>query len=285
MSIYGAMHVGVSGLRAQGIAVSKISDNVANAGTTGYKRNFVEMVTRTSSSGGEQSAEGVMAVSTKEMDKQGGYQVTARETDLAVAGDGYFIVAKRPNETVQTNFFLTRAGSFRPDKDGYLVNAAGYYLHGYPTDQFGDPGTVNRNTFTDLVAIDVQQVQMQSSATTYLEMKGNMPSQETGLAVPGNPFVSFGEYYTALGEKETLLFTWQPTTTDSEWDVTLTDDAGTPFGTMTVTFNDSGPNAGTPLSYTAITNTAAAPASFAFNAATGVATITVDNGTDRKSVV
>ncbi len=278
MSISTALQVGVSGLNAQGFKVAKISDNIANSSTVGYKRTFVDMVTRTSAPGGPRAPEGVSTYATKEMLKQGGYEPTNSASDLAISGEGFFLVAKNPNETNEANFFLTRAGNFRPDEDGYLRNAAGFYLQGYPTDANGDAGNVDRATFDDLGPIRVETIQLQADATTTMSMTGNLPSEDTGLAVPGNPYINYAEFYTPLGDKTKLEFSWQPTVNSDEWVLSVSDETGATYGDVTVTFNNSGPNAGTPLSYTAITSTAVAPATFAVNAATGVITLDIDNG-------
>ncbi|MBO9428640.1 flagellar hook protein FlgE [Sulfitobacter sp. R18_1] len=284
MSIYNAMQSGIRGLGAQATKVSKISDNIANANTVGYKRTFVDLVTTTSSSTGATSfPAGVKAVISNDIGKQGAFSSTSSETDLSIAGSGFFVVAKQPNEPVESNYMLTRAGSFKPDEDGYLRNSAGFYLHGFRHQEDGTLGMVDRSSFSDLQAINIKDVSMQSSATTEVSVSGNLPAQETGLVTPGSPFISSTEYYSPLGEKQKLSFEWQPTATDSEWDLTLSDGNGTDYGRVTVTFNDSGPNAGSPAAWSNVTNLAAAPSNFAFNPATGQATLTIDNGTTPQS--
>jgi flagellar hook protein FlgE len=136
MSIYNSMQSGISGLTAQSQRVSKIADNVANVNTVGYKRNFVDLVTSTSTEQGAKTyPAGVLAIHGKEVDRTGTFSQTNSGTDLAIAGDGFFVVSRSPFETNSTNFLLTRAGSFKPDENGYLVNSAGYYLQGYTADQ------------------------------------------------------------------------------------------------------------------------------------------------------
>lgn len=280
MSLYNAMQSGIRGLGAQATKVGKISDNIANANTVGYKRTFVDLVTTTSSSAGSTSyPAGVKAVINNEIGKDGAYSSTSSTTDLSIAGGGFFIVAKQPNEPVEANYMLTRAGSFRPDEDGFLRNSAGLYLHGFQHQENGTIGSVDRSSFGDLSAVNVKDVSMQSSPTTEISVSGNLPAQEAGLATPGAPFVSSTEFYTPLGEKQKLSFEWQPTANDSEWTLNLSDGVGTDYGEVTVTFNNSGPNAGSPATWGAVTNLATAPSNFAFDPVTGQATLTVDNGT------
>lgn len=274
------MQSGIRGLQAQAIKVSKISDNIANANTVGFKRSFVDLVTVTSASNGAASfPAGVKAEVNNAITKQGAFSSTSSETDLSVAGAGFFVVAKQPNEPIEANYMLTRAGSFTPDADGFLRNSAGMYLHGFQHRDDGTLGMVDRSSFADLKAVNVKDVNMQSSSTTEMSITGNLPAQEAGNAVPGAAFISSTEYYTPLGEKDKLSFSWQPTTNNSEWELTLSDGAGTDYGEVTVEFNNSGPNAGSPSVWSGATNLAAAPSNFTFDPATGQATLTIDNGT------
>ncbi|MGB2200719.1 MAG: flagellar hook-basal body complex protein, partial [Pseudooceanicola atlanticus] len=115
--------------------------------------------------------------------------------------------------------------------------------------------------------------------TTLMTLQGNLPSQESGLATPGDPYVTSIEYFTALGAAERIEFEWQPSSNNNEWTLSISDTAGNSYGTLDATFNDSGALAGSPLGYANATSTATAPAAFAFDPATGIATLTIDNGT------
>ena len=136
MSISSALQTGVSGLKANSNAVGGISENIANANTVGYQRSFAHMIT-TTASGGNNSNNGVLSVvaeQANEISKAGGLLSTQSETDLAIAGNGFFIVSENAGETTHEKYLLTPAGSFLPAETGYLVNAAGYYLAGFPAD-------------------------------------------------------------------------------------------------------------------------------------------------------
>lgn len=280
MSIANAFQTGITGLAAQSKKVSTISDNIANANTNGFKRGFADLVTRTAgSSGNVVMPQGVRTEFGSEISKQGAFSQTASGTDLAVAGDGFFIVSKVPNDPVEANYMLTRAGSFKPDENGFLRNSAGLYLHGFTANPDGTFPPSDRASFVDMAAVNVRDVEMVAAATSRMDVEGNLPAQASGLATPGAPFISTSDYYTPLGERQRLTFNWQPTTNPSEWDLRIDDDNGAALGQVTVTFNDSGPNAGSPNNWAGVTNMAAAPSNFAFNPATGEATLTLDNGT------
>lgn len=279
MSIGQAMQTGIRGLFANASSTSKMADNIANSNTVGYKRSFASMVTRTSgASAGVSNPAGVSAEIRNEVTKQGPVSSTSNQTDLAISGDGFFIVGREPNAPDESSYRLTRAGSFRPDENGFLKNAAGMYLHGYKYNEDGTMPLLDRTSYDDMSAVNIQNVEMQANGTTEMSIKGNLPSQSTGMATPGAPFQSSAEYFNSLGAKEKVVFDWQPTATDSQWDVTLSDDQGNAYGSVTVDFHDSGPNAGAPETYSGVTNSATPPNNFAFDTTTGTATLTVDNG-------
>lgn len=278
MTISSAFQTGVSGLQANSKAVGAISENIANANTVGYRRGFSMMVTTTASALGRTGVLSVVAEDQVEMNTPGGLISTGAPLDMAVSGNGFFSVTVNPNETQATNYLLTRAGSFRADAQGNLVNAAGYYLAGYKYNPDGSFPTVDRSTFAQMETVNLANISLSAEATTEVSVIGNLPAQETGLATPGAPFTSSTEYFTPLGAAQRVEFSWQAGTNPNEWDLTVRDYTGAALGTVTVTFNETGPQAGSPASYTNITSTATAPAGFAFDAATGQATLTIDNG-------
>ena len=111
MSIY----TGVSGLQAASEGLNIISNNIANANTTGYKAmdvQFADVYASTGSSGGVR----VAGIDTNF--GQGNVVYTSRSTDLAINGSGFFVM-----EAANGQQYYTRAGNFETDKDGFLVNS------------------------------------------------------------------------------------------------------------------------------------------------------------------
>ena len=158
MSISSALQTGVSGLQANSRAVGNISENIANANTVGYKRGFAQMVTTTSSGDNGTGVLSVSAVAELDMQTAGGLISTTSPTDLAIGGNGFFVVSLNPNETVQSNYMLTRAGSFLPDENGDLRNSAGFYLAGYRYNLDGELGSVDRSTFAQMETVNVGNI-------------------------------------------------------------------------------------------------------------------------------
>src|SRR5690606_28991485 len=84
------------------------------------------------------------------IDRQGLLQASSSPTDIAISGNGFFVVNSAAQPTSTTGSYLfSRAGSFTSDLDGYLRNSAGYYLQGWPIDAAGNIPS-NRNDLTAL---------------------------------------------------------------------------------------------------------------------------------------
>ncbi|ETX16316.1 flagellar hook protein [Roseivivax halodurans JCM 10272] len=275
MSISQAMQIGISGLSANSSRVGNISNNIANANTDGYRRSFSQMVSSTTGEGPMSAGAGVRATGRADISTGGGLKSTGVGTDLGISGQGFFVVSRNPNETNAANYMLTRAGSFRPDENGNLVNAAGYYLAGNAYGEDGTLGAVDQNTFGDLQTVNVGNQTIQGQATTTMSIAANLPAQATGLEA-GDPFVSSAEYYTPLGEAQRLQFSWKPGKDANTWEVTIADGEDD-LGTIGIIFDGTKASPGTPSDY----SLASVPGDrFVFDADTGIATLTMDDGAE-----
>ncbi len=140
MSLIGTLTSGVSALSAFTTNLETIGNNIANVNTVGFKSSRVSFSdsfsntlrgsTPSSGSSSNQSAEQVgTGVTLSNIDSQftqGALSTTGLNTDLGVSGNGFFIV-KNP---VDGSTFATRAGDFRIDDSGYLVNDQGLHVQG-----------------------------------------------------------------------------------------------------------------------------------------------------------
>ncbi|MBB3656264.1 flagellar hook protein FlgE [Rhizobium sp. BK650] len=170
MSIFGSMKTAVSGMNAQANRLSTVGDNIANVNTTGYKAvstSFSSLVLP--SSGGNYNSGGVQTSVRQAVSDQGDISYTTSTTDLAISGDGFFIVQGPDGTPV-----LTRAGDFQKDDEGNLVNAAGFQLMGYSYNS-GAPAVVV-NGFDGLVPVNVNQEGLTAIASTSGVFKGNLDS-------------------------------------------------------------------------------------------------------------
>lgn len=158
MSFNGLFSIGLSGLSAYSTGLEAVSSNIANSQTTGYKRlstAFADLLSVDAPSfntaiGAGVAGTGVAALTRQHIGEQGAVTRTDAPTNLAVLGGGFFVVSREPGAAAAESLF-TRAGDFRIDTLGNLVNAGGFYLKGAAGAGSGVTGlqglsTVNVNT-------------------------------------------------------------------------------------------------------------------------------------------
>lgn len=277
MSLYGMMRTGVSGMNAQANRLSTVSDNIANASTTGYKRSSTEFSSLILPNvTGNYNSGGVTTSVRYANSQQGDLKYTTSGTDLAIKGDGFFVVTNGSGQP-----FLTRAGSFVPDGEGRLVNAAGFYLMGYNAST-GTPSAVT-NGFGGLEQVLVSQTELTAvpskngvftpnlPAGASIVAAGDLPSANAATATPTAK--SSLVVYDNLG-KEVILDVYFTKSAANTWEVTVYNQA------------DAAPNTSFPYASGPITP----PVSLAFDATTGKLTgaspkditMTIPNGSSFK---
>jgi flagellar hook protein FlgE len=189
MGIFDALNTAVSGLQAQSFALQNISGNIANSQTTGYKETdtyFEDLVSAAAL--GQQTANGVTAAARSTNTVQGTIQSASVSTDMAINGDGWFVVAKPTGTSDNQPVFsgvnnYTRAGDFQLNSGGYLVNGAGYYLMGIP---------INRTTGNP-IGSSPQVLQftndfVPAQETTAITYQLNLPSTPKSGLLSGTDF-------------------------------------------------------------------------------------------------
>ena len=181
MSLYGMMRTGVSGMNAQSNRLSTTADNIANSSTNGYKRAKAEFSSLVlPGTPGTYNSGGVTTSIRYAITDQGALQYTTSISDLAVDGNGMFIV-----QDASGNSFMTRAGSFVPNGNGQLVNAAGFILMGYDASN-GVP-TATANGFEGLVPISLAQNELTATPSTGGLMSLNLPALADDLSAGDVP--------------------------------------------------------------------------------------------------
>ena len=168
------MGTAVSGMLGDTAWLSNISQNVANANTTGYKNAETEFATVVDQVGSASSAGGGVTATLRSLNTlQGSVVGTSTTTDLAIQGDGYFVVSDASGA-----LYLTRNGSFVPDAEGNLVNSAGYYLMGYNVQDGQAAGT--SNSLAGLVKVNTITSGEAATPTTTGNLAVNLPSTAVG---------------------------------------------------------------------------------------------------------
>lgn len=177
MSFFGSMTTAITGIRAQSSALGYISDNIANSQTTGFKRtdaSFYDIVTASSPNFHQPGA--VVAKPGYTNNVQGSVDASQVATNMAINGEGFFIVSQRVatvdnNPVFQSVNYYTRRGDFSMDKNGYLVNGGGYYLQGLAI----DPTTNNPVGDTPKV-IQINNGFLNAKQTSSITYTANLPS-------------------------------------------------------------------------------------------------------------
>ena len=157
-----SFNIAISGLNAAQTDLSTTANNIANASTSGFKNGraqFSDIFTRGSASAG---GAGVRVSGVKQEFGQGSIEFTGNELDLAIAGNGFFVVKERDGSTS-----YTRAGAFSVDSSGTVVNTTGQKLQVYLT---GNNGTGGIGDLT------LSKADRAPKATTNVELGLNLPA-------------------------------------------------------------------------------------------------------------
>ncbi|MGO9546980.1 MAG: flagellar hook protein FlgE [Rhodomicrobium sp.] len=211
MSLYGILATSASGMAAQTTLLSTVGDNIANVSTTGYKDASVEFSSLVLDTGSTDYQSGAVDSTTRvAIDGQGTITTTSSPTDLAVQGNGFFVVEGPNNQPV-----LTRAGNFVENASGNLVNAAGYQLLGYST---GTTGVANG--FGQLTPVNLNSVALKATPTTSGELYLNLPSTSTAVTTAAD--LPSANAATATPTAKTSLVTYDDLGNQVTLDVYLT---------------------------------------------------------------
>ena len=167
-------------MAAQENLLGTVSDNIANVGTTGYKRATEEFSTLVLESGVAAYQSGAVETTTRRfVSQQGTFNFTSSTTDLAIEGKGFFVV-----ESPSGELSLTRAGSFVKDGEGNLVNAAGQTLMGYPV---AGGTTPVANGLAGMSAVNIASLSLVADPSSAGRLYVNLPSQSTAVATASLP--------------------------------------------------------------------------------------------------
>ncbi len=231
-----SLRTGVTGLRNNQLRLDAIGNNIAGVNTTGFKRSrilFQDALTQRIGTGGRLSGanstsvsnigNGVSIAAVDQVWSQGTLEYTNLPTDLAIAGDGFFM-AKSSRGNV-----LTRNGAFSFDSEGYLVTSGGLRVQGWQSNAAGE--------LTTGALEDIRVDASMTSApvrTSEIDVTGNLSSERAIGA--DNPISMSSVVYDGTGSPHTVVLNVAKTA-DNTWTVVsaelATDDGGTTSLTMT----------------------------------------------------
>jgi flagellar hook protein FlgE len=173
-----SMYSGISGMKNFQTKLDVIGNNIANVNTYGFKKGrvtFKDTMNQTISGasaaqnnkGGKNPMQvglGSTMASIDTIDTQSSLQTTGRALDLAISGDGYFVVKQGQSQ------MYTRAGNFYLDDNGTLVTGDGLKVQ-----------SLNNNGQLEDITVNVNSL-LPAMQTTKLEMKGNLPKEAKGAS-------------------------------------------------------------------------------------------------------
>jgi flagellar hook protein FlgE len=238
MSLLTSLYTGATGLDASSTELEVVGDNIANANTIGFKKSRADFADALSQnligatpSGGGQVGLGVNVLVVQKIMTQGSLSNTGVATDLAIDGQGFFVV-KGSHGGVNSSFY-TRNGTFSIDKSGFFTNQEGLRVQGYAADA---TGAITNSALGDL---QIGNASTAPLATTTITMRANLASDAVTPAAawdPANPAAT-SNFSTSITVYDTLGAAHQvdvyfTKTAAGAWDYhALTDGAGVTGGT------------------------------------------------------
>jgi flagellar hook protein FlgE len=232
-----ALNTALSGINAAQSDLNVIANNIANANTTGFKGSRAEFSDIYAVTGLNLSStavgSGTYLQDVAQQFTQGDITTTNNSLDLAISGNGFFVVNDGSGNT------YTRAGDFQQDQNGYVTTTSGAQLQVYPPNGAGGFDT---STLTSLRLVTNQS---NASATSQITMTSNLPASAT---VPTNAFSTSDStsynaatpvtVYDSQGGSHQATIYYVKTGTNT-WDANLYVD-GQNAGTQALTFDTSG---------------------------------------------
>lgn len=223
-------NIGLSGLRAATSDLNVTGNNIANAGTAGFKQSRAEFAdvyaASVLGSGANPQGSGVLLGDVSQLFNQGNINYTQNALDLAINGNGFFQTSNNGEVS------YTRAGYFGTDRDGFLVNNFGYKLQGYAVD-------ANNNLQNGVISdLQIETASQAPRATAELTQTFNLNSTNlvpvvwqgaydasiAGAVIPGSPTPA--EIATARAAANATFDPADPTTYNSSTSTNVYDTQG-----------------------------------------------------------
>lgn len=248
----------VSGIKASSASLGIIGNNIANAGTAGFKSSrgeFADVFSASLGGGTNAYGKGVAMAGVNQNFAQGNISYTDNPLDMAIEGNGFFVLQDGASRV------YSRAGNFHVDREGYVVNSGGQQLMVFSTTSSGQ---VTGN----LDALQLNASLIQPQATAEAGVTANLDSRNTPPAVawPGAGFDAFASpptapspdmynastsltIYDSLGNAHVQTLYFVKTANPNEWNVHSLIDGVTASGPDTVTFDTDGTIPGASLPF------------------------------------
>lgn len=176
-----SFYTSLSGLQGAQTELATIAHNLANVSTNGFKRSRVEfgdvIASTTTKSPNQLIGSGSYVKSIRQQFTQGGLEQSQSSLDIAISGEGFFVVKPNPNTT---ELAYTRNGAFSVSADRFVVDSQGSTVQVFPVD---GSGTVVATTLQDTVSLRLPQTSGTPRATTDAKVSVNLSANSS---IPAN---------------------------------------------------------------------------------------------------
>lgn len=236
MSLTSSLYTGTSGLSNTSKSLTVTSNNIANINTVAFKKStttFADTLYQTvgTQAGAAQVGLGMSVADVSEVFTDGSLESTSNSTDLAIGGDGFFVVSQAGSDET----YYTRAGEFSFDETGALVTSAGYILQGWEVDDDGDAvGAVTDLILTAFTSSPEETEEMTIVANLDSDADSNSvvlsnvyeyeEGEDTTVASDTYEYQSVVTVYDSLGSAHEVTVYYDKIS-DTDWEYIIVSDA------------------------------------------------------------
>ncbi len=227
-----SFNISLSGLNAAQKDLDVTSHNIANVATTGFKKSraeFGDVYTNSIYSNSKtQVGSGVQTEKVSQQFSQGSIEGTDNALDIAISGEGFFVLSDGAEGADSLNKTYSRAGNFSVDEKGYVVNQNGKYVMTYPVN---DDGTVSSESLDSTKGLIIPSTMGDPTATSEVTISCTLPAdrtQHTYSAFDPSNSNTFDAstsvvVYDSLGETHTATYYFvENQSVDNRWGVFIT---------------------------------------------------------------
>ncbi|MBM7456545.1 flagellar hook protein FlgE [Oceanisphaera litoralis] len=234
-----SFNIALSGVNAAQKDLDVTANNIANVNTVGFKESRAEFADVYSNSifsnARTQVGSGVQTATVAQQFHQGGRLSTNNALDMAINGNGFFVMS---NESGSTDRTFTRAGAFSLDDQGFVVNSRGNYLQTFAVTESGTPASLSLNATKPLQIPERAGIPKQ---TDTVNGSMNLPAKTPGLDPAAFDPTDAKTYssstsvtiFDSLGEPHTLTQYFVKSGTDNEWQMFAYVDGQNALGVVT----------------------------------------------------
>ena len=245
-----SFNISLSGLNAAQKDLDVTGNNIANSSTVGFKQSRAEFADVFSNSvfasTKTQVGSGVNTAAVTQQFAQGSLQSTSNSLDLAIKGDGFFVLSPSASSLERT---YTRAGAMQVNSEGFVTNANGDYLQVY---QVNADGTAKAVSLESTTALQIPEVAGEPTPTSTVTAALNLPASAAAIDRTTTAFdrTNSSTYtnstsaviYDSLGQSHTMT-QYYTKTAQSTWEVQLYMDGSSinpASGATTLAFDSAG---------------------------------------------